>query len=71
MPLLFLVVSYGVAKQWLLSTGPRSMFVTAALLKGTSYEKIMGVTGQKDIKTLIRYYRNVEQYEDHAGEGLL
>ncbi len=49
----------------------RSGFVTAALLKGASYEKIMEVTGQKDIKTLMRYYRNAEQYDDHAGEGLL
>jgi site-specific recombinase XerD len=49
----------------------RSGFVTAALLKGAPYEKIMEVTGQKSVKTLIQYYRNTKKYDDHAGEGLL
>ncbi len=49
----------------------RSGFVTAALHQGASYEKIMEVTGQKDIKTLIRYYRHIAHYDNHAGDGLL
>lgn len=49
----------------------RSGFITAARNNGATYEKIMEVTGQKDLKTLMRYYQNLEKYDGHAGEGLL
>ena len=49
----------------------RAGFVTAARKNGASYEQIMEVTGHKDLKSLIMYFRNIDQYKDHAGEGLL
>lgn len=49
----------------------RRGFNTSALSAGASIEKVMAVSGQKDPKTVLRYYKDVTRYKGHAGEGLL
>lgn len=49
----------------------RRGFNTSALSAGASIEKVMAVSGQKDPKTVLRYYKDVNRYEGHAGQGLL
>ena len=49
----------------------RRGFNTSALQNGATLEKLMVVTGQKDPKTVLGYYKDTKKYEGHAGEGLL
>lgn len=49
----------------------RSGFVTSALEHGATFEKVTNVTKQKDLKTVMRYYRTVKHFDDHAADGLL
>lgn len=49
----------------------RRGFNTSALTAGASIEKVMAISGQKDPKTVLRYYKDIKRYESNAGEGLL
>jgi integrase len=49
----------------------RRGFITSSLLAGASIAKTMKVTGQKDPKTLLRYFEDINKFDDHAAEGLL
>lgn len=49
----------------------RHGFSTSALQAGATIQKLMVVTGQKDPKTVLAYYKDTKKYEDHAGDGLL
>lgn len=49
----------------------RAGFVTAAIKAGKRQDKIMEVTGHKDIKTLAGYMRDLDVLEGNATEGLI
>lgn len=49
----------------------RRGFITSSLLAGASIAKTMEVTGQKDPKTVMRYYDDIKKFDDHAAKGLL
>ena len=49
----------------------RSGFLTSAAKNKASLFKMMEVSRHKDPKTVMRYVRDAEIFEDHAGEGLL
>jgi len=76
--------TYSVAltvKKWALQAGLnpddfaghslRSGFLTSAAMNRASLFKMMEVSRHKDPKTVMRYIRQAEVFEDHAGEGLL
>ncbi len=48
----------------------RRGFITSGVRKGKKLEKLIEVTHQT-LPTLMNYYEDINQFEDHAGEGLL
>ncbi len=49
----------------------RHGFPTSAIQNGASLEKVMMVTGHKDPKSTMGYFKDVKKFENHAGMGLL
>ena len=48
----------------------RRGFITSGVRKGRRIEKLIAVTHQTP-RTLLNYYEDIHQFDDHAGEGLL
>ena len=48
----------------------RRGFITSGVRKGKKLEKLVEITHQT-LQTLMNYYEDIHQFEDHAGEGLL
>jgi len=49
----------------------RSGFATSAAMNGASIFRIMDVTRHRSVNTVRGYVRRAEEFEDHAGDGLL
>ncbi len=49
----------------------RAGFATSAAQNGASTFRIMDVTRHKNVNTVRQYVRRAEEFEDHAGAGLL
>jgi len=49
----------------------RSGFATSAAMNGASIFRIMDVTRHRSVDTVRGYVRRAEEFEDHAGNGLL
>ncbi len=48
----------------------RRGFITSGVRKGKRIEKLIAITHQTP-RTLLNYYEDIHQFDDHAGEGLL
>ena len=48
----------------------RRGFITSGVRKGKKIEKLVEITHQT-LQTLMNYYEDIHQFENHAGEGLL
>ena len=49
----------------------RAGFVTSAAIHGARLEKIMEITRHTSPRTVLRYIREAEAFEDHAGAAFL
>jgi len=49
----------------------RAGFATSAAMNGASTFRIMDVTRHRNVNTVRQYVRRAEEFEDHAGSGLL
>ena len=49
----------------------RAGFATSAAKNGASAFRIMDITRHRDVNTVKEYIREAEEFQDHAGAGLL